>query len=158
MNFCFTGPIKKAVYEGKLSGQELVPIQAITAVLYTATALAGCFLILHGWYLQALLFSIVVSQGWRIISEVFRADFRGFSKISAYQKMGLVAIVYIAVVVGLLPHEPTSIPQLDAGLRYVWHTGVILRLQIMWLAFFIIFGRSTITMSEVTINLREERI
>lgn len=158
MNFCFTGPIKKAVYEGKLSGQELVPIQAVTAVLYTATALAGCFLILHSWYQLALLFSIVVSQGWRIVSEAFRADFRGFSKISAYQKMGLVAIVYIAVVAGFLPHETTSHPQLEAGLRYLWHPGVILGLQIMWLAFFIMFGKSTITMSEVTINLREERI
>ena len=158
MNFCFTGPTKKAVYEGKLSGQELVPIQAITAVLYTATALAGCFLILHRWYQQALLLSIVVSQGWRIISEMLRADFRGFSKISAYQKMGLIAIVYVAAIVCFLPRQSTPLPQLEAGLGYLWQPGVILGLQIMWLAFFILFGKSTITISEVTINLREERI
>jgi hypothetical protein len=146
------------VYEGNLSGQQLVPIQAITAVLYTATALIGCFLILHSLYQEALILSIVVSQGWRIVSEVLRADFRGFTKISAYQKMGLVAIFYIAAVVFFLPQGHTAAPLLADGFSYIWNPGVILGLQIMWLVFFIVFGKSTITISEVTINLRQERI
>ena len=163
LNFCFTGSNQKAVYEGNLSGQALVPIQAITAILYTATSLAGCFLFLHNLFSWAVLLPILVTQGWRILSETLRADFRGFTKISAYQKMGFIAILYMAAITGILPsmlpqEQAAAFPSITAGLTFIWQPGIILGLQILWLCFFIFFGKSTITSAEITYQLIHERI
>lgn len=158
LNFCFTGTNKKAVYEGKLSGRELVPIQAITAIIYTTTSLISASLYLHSMFIPALLVPIMVTQGWRIISETMRADFRGFTKISAYQKMGLIAIVYMILIVLVIPTGATAVPSLKAGLAFFWHPGIILGLQTMWLFFLFFYGKSTITIAEVKYNLLEEHI
>jgi prolipoprotein diacylglyceryltransferase len=104
--FIFTGKTKKAVYEGRFAGEPLVPIQAITACIYTAATIICCWFFLHGHYRTVLLCSIIVSQGWRVLSETLRADFRGFSAISAYQKMGVAAMAYVLVLSCLL-HRPS---------------------------------------------------
>jgi prolipoprotein diacylglyceryltransferase len=97
--FIFQGPTKKAIYEGKLGGQPLVPIQAMTCILYCLTVIAGSFLFLRSHFTASLILNISVSQIWRIFSETLRADFRGFSRISAYQKMGGLAVFYVLLVV-----------------------------------------------------------
>jgi prolipoprotein diacylglyceryltransferase len=42
--FVFTGPTKKIAYADGLDGREIFPIQAVTATLYCAAALAGAYL------------------------------------------------------------------------------------------------------------------
>jgi prolipoprotein diacylglyceryltransferase len=54
----FTGEIKKATYESQLAGEPLVPIQAITCVIYTTGALAGSYLFLKSHFTPALLLTI----------------------------------------------------------------------------------------------------
>lgn len=78
--FIFHGELKKVAYEAQLDGERLVPIQAITCILYCTGALLGSYLFLQGYFVYALLFTISLTQLWRIISEGFRADFRGFGK------------------------------------------------------------------------------
>ena len=95
-SFIFYGSTKKVAYEAQLAGEKLIPIQAITCVLYTLGALIGSYLFLIGLFTPALLFTIALTQLWRILSETMRADFRGFGNISAYQKMGMMSVyVYL---------------------------------------------------------------
>lgn len=154
----FHGSLKKVSYEANLDGERLVPIQAITCLLYTAGALAGSAMFLEGYYIASLLLTIGLTQLWRIISEFFRADFRGFGKISAYQKMGVISVFYVIVVTFLLPAEKHTAPQLMHGLQTVWQPAVILGLQVLWFVFFIFFGRSTVTSSSISFTLQKERI
>lgn len=157
-SFTFTGDTKKAVYEGQFGGQSLVPIQAITAVIYAVTTIVATALFLHGAFTAALLISIVISQGWRIASETLRADFRGFSKISAYQKMGAAAILYVAILPFVLPGEALPVPNLAEGIGQLWSPGLILGLQLMWLLFFYVFGKSSVTTSEVSFEILHEHV
>ena len=158
LNFIFYGDIKKVAYESQLHGRKLVPIQAITCVLYTLGALLGTYLFLNGAFTQALLLTMMLTQLWRIFSETMRADFRGFSKISAYQKMGLLSVIYMVGVCYFVPAPPQVIPDIVHGLQVLWSPGVIIGLQLLWLLFFVTFGRSTVTTSTVSFELIKENI
>ncbi len=156
--FIFDGQTKKAIYEGKLSGEPLIPIQAITCILYCLTAIAGSFLFLRGHCTAALILSISVTQIWRILSETLRADFRGFSRISAYQKMGGLAVLYILVIAVSNPAPQLAEPNIGHGLRLLWQPGIIIGLQLLWLIFFTVFGRSTVTTSTLSFQLVREHL
>lgn len=157
--FTFTGATQKAVYEGRFAGEPLVPIQAITAIVYTVGALVSCGLFLYGNYRAALLFSIGVGQGWRVLSETLRADFRGYSTISAYQKMSMAAIVYVVLASMLIPAPAADTsPNLLNGFKMLWQPGLILGLQVLWLLFFSIFGKSSVTTATVSFDVIAERV
>lgn len=158
LNFIFYGDNKKVSYEAHLNGEKLIPIQAITCLLYTAGALAGVYLFLHGRFTEGLVMTMVLTQLWRIISETMRADFRGFGKISTYQKMGVLSVAYILVVTLYAPAHPTSIPAIMEGITILWNPAVILGLQLLWGVFFYTFGRSTVTSSTVSFELIREHI
>jgi hypothetical protein len=157
-NFIFHGSTKKVAYEGQLSGEQLIPIQAITCVLYTCGALVGSFLFLEGCFTEALLLTIALTQIWRILSETLRADFRGFGKISAYQKMSVVGLVYMSLVTVLIPAPNYIDPDVMNGVGVLWNPIIILALQILWLVFFLTFGRSTVTTSTVSFDLVRKHI
>jgi prolipoprotein diacylglyceryltransferase len=156
--FVFSGPTKKAVYESGLEGEPLVPIQAVTCIISCLTALIASLLFLRSHFTAALLVSIGISQLWRILSETLRADFRGLSRISAYQKMGGLAVMYILVITLLFRAPHLGDPHIGDGLRQLWHPGVIVSLQILWLLFFVVFGRSTVTTARLSLDLVRERL
>jgi hypothetical protein len=156
--FIFRGATKKAIYEGKLNGQPVVPIQAITCILYCLTAIAGSSLFLQGRYKTALILSVSVSQIWRVLSETLRADFRGFSTLSAYQKMGGLAVVYVLLVVLFIQDPQTARPVIGYGISLLWQPGIIIGLQIFWLIAFAVFGRSTVTTSTLSFQLVRENL
>lgn len=158
LSFIFYGETKKVSYEGKLAGKRLVPIQAITCILYTIGALIGCYLFLQGFFTAALLLTITLTQVWRIFSELFRADFRGFGRISAYQKMGILSVIYTAVLVTFLHAPPYIDPMIQDGLSVLWEPGIIVSLQLAWFLLFSIFGRSSVTRANVSFELIQERI
>lgn len=154
----FFGSTKKVEYESKLSGERLVPIQAITCIMYTLTALAGSWLFLRGYFTAGFLLAMSVTQIWRFLSETLRADFRGFGKISVYQKMGGIAVVY-SVAIALLHHPSLQVqPVILEGISKLWNPGIIVCLQLAWIVFFVYFGRSTVTESTVSFTLLEDRI
>jgi prolipoprotein diacylglyceryltransferase len=156
--FVFTGPTKKAVYEGGLAGVKLVPIQGLTCLLYTATGLVASHLFLQAHYRSAFLASLMVSQVWRVLSEMLRADFRGFSTISAYQKMGLAAIVYGSLLCLLLPEPSLPLPDIASGLVLLLDPLLLLGLKALWFILFLHFGRSMVTGATLSFEVRHNRI
>jgi hypothetical protein len=158
VNTIFHGDNKKVAYESNLCGVPLIPIQVITGVIYSVATLVGTFCYLNGYFSIALLLTITVTQLWRILSETMRADFRGFGKISAYQKMGLVGVIYIVLVVTIIPKITDITPSIVLGLNILWNPSVILTLQALWIVFFIFFGKSSITTSTLEFTLIKKNI
>jgi hypothetical protein len=157
-HFVFSGNMKKISYASGLEGKQVVPIQAITCVLYIGVGLTATLLFLKGNYAVAFISSMVVTQGWRISSEVLRADYRGNGKFTAYQFMGILAIFFALALILLLPVDPTLAPELATGIDAVWRLEVFLLLQAMWAVVFIMFGKSMVTGAHISFHLHHDRI
>ncbi len=157
--FVFSGKTKKIAYEGGLDGTEVIPIQAVTAILHLTVSLAGIFLYLKGCYSAALILVMVFTQAWRAISEFLRADYRGGGKISAYQIMSMAAIVYVLVLVGAsAPERVTTSADLGMGIATLWDPAVILFLQALGWAGLLFSGRSMVTACTMSFHVVEERV
>lgn len=154
----FTGRTKKVAYEGGLEGEKLVPVQAITALLFVGTALLAAALFLRGHYRVALGLAILVTQGWRLVSETLRADYRGGGRVSAYQVMALAGIAYVAVGIPFLPTGAPRHADVLAGLRLLWDPSAILFLEGLCLAIFLYTGRSAVTGATMSFHVRRDRI
>jgi hypothetical protein len=157
-SFVFTGQTKKVAYEGGLEGEKVVPVQAITAVLFVATALVAAEVFLRGHHRTAFGLSLAVTQGWRAVSETLRADHRGGGRVSAYQVMALLAIVYLFAALPFIPAGPGLQADIVAGLRVLWDPWVILCLQGLCLAIFLHTGRSVVTGATLSFHVRRDRI
>jgi hypothetical protein len=158
LNFTFSGATKKVSYEGHLEGVRVAPIQAVTAVLLTSTGLLGTYLFLRGYFGTALVMTIVVTQIWRFLSEALRADVRGnASVISAYQVMALLMIAYGLFIAVVFSGTPAS-PQINAGLALIWDPVVLVFCEALWLAVFLITGRSMVTGSVLSFFVHRDRI
>jgi hypothetical protein len=156
--FVFSGATKKIAYASDLEGERVVPIQAITSVLYLLTSLLTTLFFLRSQYSTALTGSLLVTQGWRVVSETLRADYRGESSVSAYQIMGLAAIPYTLCVPLFCPVLPIPQPNVIAGLQSLWDPAVVLFLQGLWVALFIFFGKSLVTGSAISFHIHSDRI
>ncbi len=145
----------------QLDGVAVVPIQAMTAVLYCFTALISLYLCLKGWLTAAFLLALGVSQLWRFASEFLRADYRGRGRISAYQCMRLVAVAYglaVAAGGGLLNAPPETAIRIADGLRVFWNPWMLLCIQALWLAAFLYTGRSEVTGATIEFHVHRHRI
>jgi hypothetical protein len=157
-HFVFRGPTKKIAYAGNLEGEKVVPIQAVTALLYTGVGLAGMLLFLHGAYSAALLLTIGVTQLWRAFSETLRADYRGAGRISAYQVFAMLSVAYVALTLAVLPAEALPSASLPAGLEALWHPGMVLFLIGLWIVTFLYYARSLVTGSHLSLYVCHDRI
>jgi hypothetical protein len=157
-NFVFSGKTKKIAYAHQLDGQEVIPIQALTAILYTGTGLLSFYLFLKGLAFSALIITLIVTQGWRFISEFLRADYRGNGRISVYQVMTLIAIVYTILVAGLIKQPAAGLPNLLLGIESLWNPGIIIFLILLWIAVFLFTGLSKVTNSLVKISVINKNI
>jgi hypothetical protein len=154
----FFGATKKIAYAGNLEGERVLPVQAMTALLYVSTGLLGCALFLAGQHTAAFVLTVIVTHLWRVASEFLRADFRGTGRLTAYQWMGLAAIPYaLGLAIGL-PAEASRLPVIDEGLAALWTPSVLLGLQGLWLLIFFTTGRSAVTGSVVSFHVHHERI
>jgi hypothetical protein len=106
--------------------------------------------------LAAFLATWVSTQTWRVVSEFFRADYRGKDGVSVYQVLAVVGAVYGIASALVLPHETVGRPDLVAGLRALWNPAVILAIQAVWLVIFLYTGRSTVTTSTVVFSLSHD--
>lgn len=156
--FRFFGSTKKAVYADNLEAVELIPIQAMTAVLYCSCGLLASGLFLSGHHTSAFLLATIITQGWRSWSETLRADYRGSGKISAYQIMGLVGVLYAIALAVLLNSEAVAPAELSRGLAGIWHPSLLLFLQGIWCAIFYYTGRSTVTGATVSYHVHHDRV
>lgn len=157
-HFVFTGHTKKITYAGNMEGLKVVPIQAVTSVVYVVTGLLGTWLFLNAYYSPALILTLGVTQLWRTFSEAWRADYRGEGRISAYQIMALISVVYTLLAVWWFPTEATRTPDLVQGLASLWQPGAIVFLQLLWVGTFIYYGRSLVTRAQLSFHVCEEHI
>lgn len=81
-HFIFRGDTKKAAYASGLEFVPLLPIQGLTAVVSAGAGLVGLVLFAHGFFHSAFLLTVVVTQAWRVLSEMLRADYRGEGRAS----------------------------------------------------------------------------
>ncbi|MBW4053824.1 MAG: prolipoprotein diacylglyceryl transferase [Proteobacteria bacterium] len=156
--FTFFGSTKKIAYAGGMEAIEVIPIQAITAVLYAVCGLIAAGLYLASHHMSAFLFATITTQGWRSFSETLRADYRGEGTFSAYQIMGVVGIAYAVAVAYVFAGESITVPDLSAGLKSLWNPALILFLQGIWMAIFYYTGRSTVTGAILSFHVHRDRI
>jgi len=157
-HFVFWGSTKKIAYAAQLEGQAVIPIQALTAVLYAGTGLAGLYLFLKGLIPAALILTLVVTQSWRFASEFLRADHRGQKRISAYQIMTLAAMAYTFILLSFLTEPDPVLPHLASGLQVLWNPGLAACLVVLWVVAFIYTGKSEVTCSAIDIQVVRKNI
>lgn len=157
-HFVFVGETKKAAYEGGLETVPVIPIQAITAIIFVASGLLGIALFLGGAVVPAFLVTLLLTQSWRVVSELFRVDYRGGGTLSAYQIMAMVGGAY-GIILTLATTSDTPIrPDIIAGLSMLWSPTVIVLLQSVWVMMFLYTGRSTVTASHISFSVLKDRI
>ncbi len=152
------GPTRKAAYAGHCEGQPLFPIQACSSLVLTLIAMSAALLLLENHPRLALLLALGGSLLWRVLSEQFRADFRGHFTFSAYQRMAMAGLLLTLLLAWLLPTPPLPSADPAHGLSLLWDPLVLLALQLTWLALFVRTGRSTVTTAEVTLQVVRENI
>lgn len=156
--FIFSGGTKKIAYASGLEATEVFPVQAVTSVLYCFCGLLAAGLFLAGRFYAAFLLTIITTQVWRFLSETLRADYRGEGRISAYQIMGIVAVIYALLTALIFPAETVMVPELLMGLAGIWNPPRILFLQGVWLTIFLYTGLSTVTGSTLSFHVHHDRI
>jgi hypothetical protein len=155
----FTGPLKKITYASGYDGQKVLPVQIITAALYTGAGLAGTALFLNGYFRTAFLVTLAVTQIWRFVSEFFRADFRGGLAISAYQIMALATLGCAGAMALVLPLDTSlPLPRLHAAVSTLWNPWMVLFVQGVWAAAFLHTGKSVVTGSSIRFHVEKTRI
>ncbi len=157
-HFIFWGKTKKITYASHLEGCEVVPIQALTAIVYTAAGILSFYIFLKGYVAVALILALIVTQNWRFASEFLRADYRGNGIFSAYQIMSLAAMAYLLLIALIFPVSPEKMPNLAAGLQSLWHPGWIILLAGLGVVCFIYSGKSEVTCSTIDIYVAEKKI
>jgi prolipoprotein diacylglyceryltransferase len=157
-HFVFWGKTKKIAYAQQLEGQAVVPIQALTAVIYAGTGLFSLYLFLKGFTGTALIITLIMTQGWRFVSEFLRADYRGGARISVYQVMTLFAIVYTIVLASYIKEPEQGVPNLLSGIISLWNPGLIIFLVVLWVVSFVYAGKSNVTCSSIKIQVVEKNI
>lgn len=157
-HFSFSEETRKISYASSLGPAPVLPIQAVTSTLYILSGLVALYMWFSNLQYLALLLSIWVTQGWRFLSEFLRADFRGESKISAYQLMSLVAIAYIMVIVRIIPSESVVIVDLAGGIKSCLDPLVIFLVQFLSIAVFLFTGVSSVIGSRMTFFIYRERV
>ena len=157
-HFRFSGETKKVVYEGKLESTPVLPIQGMTATIYSVAFLTGLICFLNGWFGIGLMTTTLMTQIWRVLSEYWRADYRGDRAFSAYQVMALIGCVYLFLVSWLLSTPFSITPNILNGLEGVWDPGAFVFLQILWIGIFLFMGRSKVTSSMLSIYVHRDRV
>mgnify|MGYP001767263203 FL=1 len=157
-HFIFTGKTKKIAYAHELDGQQVVPVQAVTALIYSFTGLIGCHLFLQGHTTHVFVMTLTVTQIWRFLSEFLRADYRGEGTISVYQIMALFSCFY-GLIIAFIFHETNIItPDLALGLSSLWNPVLFLFLMVLWIITLFYTGKSKVTSAFIQIKVNEKEI
>jgi hypothetical protein len=157
-NFIFIGKTKKVAYAHGLDGQQVIPVQALTSVIYGFIGLAGCYLFLKGFTTSAFIITLTVTQIWRALSEFLRADYRGAGKISGYQIMAVIACLYGLLIAHTFNEAITGLPILSLGFAAIWNPAVLVALLTLWIVTFVYMGKSRVTTSLIEIEVFRDKI
>ena len=158
VSLTFTGKTKKIAYASGLDGVKVLPVQGATYVLYCAAGLVSTLLFLSARYSAAFLVALVVTQGWRVISEFLRDDHRGAGRFSAYQAMGVISICYGVWVVEHFQGDVVPLPELSRGFESLWSPGPLFLLQLLWVVIFLYTGLSRVTAATMSFHVNAEKV
>jgi hypothetical protein len=158
LNFVFQGKTKKIAYAHALDGHQVLPVQALTAVIYYLAGLLGTWLFLTGHFTAAFLVTLATTQIWRVVSEFLRADYRGTGRLSVYQWMAFISVVYAVGIAWWFAAPAPAAVAIQQGLKVLWDPPVILFLQGLFLAVFLFTGRSKIITAQLTFRIKAENI
>jgi prolipoprotein diacylglyceryltransferase len=148
------GATRKAVYEGHCEGVPLVPAPALSALVLSFAGLAGVPLFLDGEFLAAAVLSLSVAFVWRFTSEFLRADYRGQGRLSVYQWMALVCLVYVVSAVGLLSARARQ-PDIHHGLALLASPLTVLALAAVGVVVFVYLGVSKMTTATIRLGVKD---
>lgn len=155
----FQGRTKKISYASELEGRRVVPIQSLTMLVSSLAGIATLSLYAWGHFTAAYLGATASAGLWRIASEFFRNDYRGEGKVSAYQVMSGVSVLYAAVVACFLPEARFFGPvDLARGVAALWDPGLFLFLAAVWLVLVTFTGISDTTFSRIRFHLHRSKI
>jgi hypothetical protein len=157
-NFVFNGHTRKIVYADGFDGIQVVPIQALTATLYCIAGLISLYVFFKSHFTAAFIISMLVTQIWRFASEFLRADYRGESRISKYQLMAVMTVVYSVVIALLFPVSTGTLPSIANGLKGLWQPSLIIFLQFLWVVVFVYMGKSQVTGAQISFHVIRDRI
>lgn len=161
----YSGKTKKICFAGKMENVNVIPVQSATCVVFTLLALISIGLFFHNHFSEALLLSLIGSQGWRLGSETLRADHLGEKlgkknggasgkRISTYQIMTILASIYIiGALHWLMPPEQNITAVAHQGVSALWRPEVIVSLQTIGLVMFFYSGTSTITRARIQFSM-----
>jgi len=127
-------------------------------VVALTIGLVAMYLFLEGYFRGAFLLAALFALGWRVLSEYFRADYRGEGKFSAYQQMALWGMGYCTLLALYGNSGAGSRTDLNAGLASLWSPAPLLFFQALWLLLFIYTGVSSVTGATLTFHVRQEKI
>ena len=154
-HFRFDGDTRKIHYAGQLGDAAVIPVQAITSTLFVGIGIVGAAMFLAGNFAAAFVTTLVVSQLWRVVSEVFRADPRGGRTFTVYQAMALAAAVYVVGIAVVAPTGGVGAPLAIAdGIAVVWTPLALLGVQALWITMFLYMGTSTVSGARVSYYIR----
>jgi prolipoprotein diacylglyceryltransferase len=155
----FEGENKKIAYAEGLDGCKIVPIQLITMLASSFAGVVTLVLYAEGKPLLAYLAATLFAGFWRIFSEFFRNDYRGGGKVSSYQIMSIVSVVF-ALGIGFLLRGGNPLPVVDLvrGALSLWSPGILVVLLLTWLGLVRFTGISTTTYSRVSFHLHRDKI
>lgn len=157
LGLVFTGKTKKISYASGWEGRPVWPVQSATSVIYTACGLLATCAFLSGSYRFALVLTIAVTQIWRIVSELFRGDYRGEGKLSVYQIFSILSVLFIFLAGPFFPAsgEPAD---LLLGFQTLWNPLLILFVEGWTVFVFWHSGRSRVTGSSLSFHVNKEAV
>lgn len=157
-NFVFQGETKKIAYASHLDGEAILPIQAITSIIYFISGLLGVYLFLAGHFSLAFFLTLSITQIWRVVSEFLRADYRGEGTLSVYQYLAFISVFYSIGVALWFSLDPVLTISIRHGINVMWDLPVILFLQGLFIAVFFMTGRSKVITAELSFQVQHEYI
>lgn len=157
-NFIFFGKTKKISYASNLDGKKVIPIQAITSLLYISIGIFSTWLFLHSHLKLAFILSSIVSLAWRFYSEIFRADHRGGRKISTYQIFSIISILFSIFILFFLYSGNPSKPDIFSGIKSLWNPTILLGIQGISIFIFFFSGTSMVTGSSIKFFVQNDQI
>lgn len=156
-NLVLHGQTKKAAYASGLDEEPLIPVQAVTSIVFALSGVAGLTLFLAQRWRLATIVPVIGTWGWRAVAENLRADHRGHSRISVYQIMSVIGLAYLTIAALVMPAEGAA-PDLGLGLSQITSTSVFVSLQAFWILVFLYYGRSRVTGSTVSFHVNQNSI
>ena len=133
-------------------------MQALTSAVFAIAGLVGLTLFLAQQFRLAALVPVIASWGWRACAENLRADHRGGSRISAYQIMAIVSVLYLTIFLLLVPSSSGTAPDLSAAFPRIFSGAIMFPLQVFWVVLFLYYGRSRVTASTLSFRVVADRV